>query len=107
MFCNQWVVGSNPIAGSIKQGFRIARPKPFFFFGFRVGVRAIIASIGRPMITDENAAEAGDEPNRRAGLASALGMDGKKGEQGHAQDRQPMQFAADRFMVCSLECAGP
>ena len=59
------------------------------------------------MITDENAAEAGEEPHRRAGLASALGMDGKKGGQGRAQDRQPMQFAADRFMVCSLECAGP
>ncbi len=59
------------------------------------------------MITDENAAEAGKEPNRSTGLASALGMDGKKGEQGRPQDRQPMQFAADRFMVCSLECAGP
>ncbi len=49
------------------------------------------------MIMDENAAEAGEESNRREGLASALGMDGKKGEQGRAQDMQPMQFAADAY----------
>ena len=58
---------------------------------FAEGVQAVLETqIAGEEVMHQPAVELGDDPNGVDGLLAAVAMDGKEGQQGRAQDMEPM-----------------